>query len=80
MKLYRRILTAMNKRTSLILDTTLLDAAEGILGTRGPTATVREALSRTVRQAHLERLAEWELPEDFPQRLEEIRSERKSGD
>ena len=80
MKLHHPIRTAMNKRTSLILDTTLLDAAEGILGTRGPTATVREALSQTVRQADLERLAEWELPEDFPQRLEEIRSRaRRAG-
>ncbi len=71
-------LSSMNKRTSLILDTALLEAAAGVLGTSGPTATVREALASAVRQSHLERLAQWELPEDFPQRLEEMRAERAS--
>ena len=80
MSLECRMLGSMNKRTSLILDTALLAAAQDVLGTRGPTATVREALSRAVRQNHLERLAQWELPEDFPERLEEIRSERSGAE
>ncbi len=66
----------MTKRTSLILEPVLLDEAARILGTEGPTATVRESLKRTVRQEHLERLADWELPEDFPHRLAEMRSPR----
>lgn len=65
----------MGKRTSLILEPDLLAAAEELLGTRGPTATVRGALERAIRQAHLERLAQWELPEDAPERLERMRSE-----
>ncbi len=64
------------KRTSLILEPSLVDQAARILGTEGPTATVREALQRAVRQDHLERLAEWELPEDFPARLAELRAPR----
>jgi len=69
-----RYIPRMNKRTSLILETTLVEEAERILGTRGPTATVRESLRQTVRQEHLQRLAEWELPNDYPARLEEMRS------
>lgn len=63
----------MGKRTSLILEGPLLEAAERILGTKGPTATVRASLEATVRQEHLQRLAQWELPEDFPAQLEKIR-------
>lgn len=65
----------MGKRTSLIVDPELLAEAEQLLGTKGPTTTVREALQRAVRQTHLESLANWELPEDAPERLERMRSE-----
>jgi Arc/MetJ family transcription regulator len=65
----------MGKRTSLIVDPELLAEAEQLLGTKGPTTTVREALQRAVRQIHLESLANWELPEDAPERLERMRSE-----
>lgn len=67
----------MGKRTSLILEPDLLAEAEQLLGTRGPTATVRDALERVVRQVHLNRLAQWELPEDFPERLKRMREPRK---
>jgi Arc/MetJ family transcription regulator len=66
----------MGKRTSLIVDQVLLREAERSIGTKGPTATVRESLQRVVRQAHLERLALLELPEDFPERLEKMRQPR----
>jgi Arc/MetJ family transcription regulator len=69
-----RYKSVMAKRTSLIVEPALLDEAARILGTEGPTATVRESLKRTVRQDHLERLAEWELPEDFPRQLAEMRA------
>lgn len=71
-----RYVARVAKRTSLILEPSLVDQAARILGTEGPTATVREALRRTVRQDHLERLADWELPEDFPARLDELRVPR----
>lgn len=67
----------MGKRTSLILDPPLLEEAEQLLETKGPTATVREALGRAVRQVHLERLAQWEFPEDALERLKRMREPRK---
>ena len=67
---------SMGKRTSLILEPSLLEEASKILGTKGPTATVRKSLEGVVRQAHLERLAQWELPEDFPEQLERMRQPR----
>lgn len=66
----------MGKRTSLILDTELLREAEQALGTKGPTATVRESLQGVVRQGHLDRLVQWELPDDFPEQLERMRQPR----
>ena len=66
----------MGKRTSLILEPSLLEEASKILGTKGPTATVRKSLEGVVRQAHLDRLARWELPEDFPEQLERMRQPR----
>lgn len=71
-----RYISQMGKRTSLILDSALLQEAAGVLGTKGPTATVREALARVVRQEHLDRLARWRLPEDFPEQLERMRQPR----
>ncbi len=76
----KRYIHAMGKRTSLIVDSPLLAEAERLLGTKGPTTTVREALKRVVRQAHLESLASWELPEDAPERLERMRSESPESD
>ncbi len=72
----KRYLMPMGKRTSLIVDPGLLREAEQAAGTKGMTATVRESLQRVVRQAHLDRLAQFELPEDFPERLKEMRRPR----
>ncbi len=66
----------MGKRTSLIVDQELLREAERAAGTKGMTATVRESLQRVVRQAHLDRLAQLELPEDFSEQLEKMRQPR----
>jgi len=66
----------VGKRTSLIIDPLLLEEAAEMLGTTGPTATVREALERIVRQEHLKRLAQWEFPEDALERLEQMRRPR----
>jgi hypothetical protein len=66
----------MGKRTSLIVDPELLREAERAAGTKGLTATVRESLQRVVRQGHLDRLARWELPDDFPEQLEKMRQPR----
>lgn len=66
----------MGKRTSLIVEPHLLEDAAKVLGTKGPTATVREALGQVVRQAALQRLARWDLPDDFPEQLERMREPR----
>jgi hypothetical protein len=66
----------MGKRTSLIVEPALLEEAAHVLGTEGPTATVRESLARTVRQGQLDRLAAWEFPEDALERLWEMRKPR----
>jgi hypothetical protein len=68
---------AMGKRTSLILEPSLLEEAARVLGTKGPTATVRKSLEETVRQERLNRLAQWEFPEDALERLEQMRRPRK---
>jgi hypothetical protein len=66
----------MGKRTSLIVEPHLLERAAEVLGTKGPTATVREALDQVVRRAALESLARWDLPDDFPEQLERMRQPR----
>jgi Arc/MetJ family transcription regulator len=67
----------MGKRTSLIVDPVLIEEAAAMLGTKGPTATVRAALERAVRQERLDRLAQLELPEDFMDQLKRMREPRK---
>lgn len=67
----------MGKRTSLIIEPDLLEEAADVLGTKGTTATVREALARVIRQERLNRLAQLELPEDFMDQLKRMREPRK---
>lgn len=67
----------MGKRTSLILDPSLMEEASKVLGTRGPTATVRKSLEEVVRREKLKRVAQWEFPEDALERLWEMRKPRK---
>jgi hypothetical protein len=67
----------MGKRTSLILDTSLMEEAAKVLGTRGPTATVRKSLEEIVRREKLKRVSEWEFPDDALERLWEMRKPRK---
>jgi len=71
-----RYLFLMGKRTSLIVEPALLEDAARVLGTSGPTATVRESLKRVVRQQHLDRLAELDLPDDFMEKLQRMREPR----
>jgi len=66
----------MGKRTSLILDPSLMEEAAKVLGTRGPTATVRKSLEEVVRREKLKRVSEWEFPDDFMERLERMRRPR----
>jgi hypothetical protein len=66
----------MGKRTSVILQPDLLDEAAEILGTRGPTATVRKSLEEVVRREKLKRVSEWEFPDDFMEQLERMRQPR----
>ena len=48
----------MIKRTSLNLDTSLVEEARDVLGTNGTTETVHKALSEVVRHDKLRRLTE----------------------
>ena len=48
----------MIKRTSLNLDMSLVEEARAVLGTRGTTETVTQALAEVVRQDKLRRLTE----------------------
>ncbi|TML62422.1 MAG: hypothetical protein E6G22_08195 [Actinobacteria bacterium] len=48
----------MIKRTSLNLDMSLVEEAREVLGTRGTTETVTQALAEVVRQDKLRRLTE----------------------
>lgn len=48
----------MIKRTSLNLDMALVDEAREVLGTRGTTETVNQALAEVVRHDKLRRLTE----------------------
>lgn len=65
----------MAKHTSLYLEEELLREAEAVLGTRGPTGTVKAALEDVVRRARLKNLTSWEL-ELTPADLEELRRPR----
>ena len=67
----------MIRRTSMLLDTELIADAARSLGTSGTSATVREALRRSVRQAKLQALAAWELPAEAPDLLAEQRKPRR---
>jgi len=67
----------MGKRTSVILEPDLLNEAAEILGTRGPTATVRKSLEEVVRREKLKRVSQWEFPDDALERLWEMRKPRK---
>lgn len=61
-------ISAMTKHTSLYLEEELLLEAEDVLGTSGPTGTVKAALEDVVRRARLKSLATWEVglsPEDL---------------
>lgn len=69
----------MIRRTSMLLDTDLIADAARSLGTSGTTATVREALRRSVRHAKLKELAAWELPADAPELLAEQRKPRRAS-
>jgi hypothetical protein len=71
-----RYLLRMGKRTSLIVEPALLEEAASVLGTAGPTATVREALQRAIRQERLNRLSRIEFPDDALERLWEMRTPR----
>jgi len=67
-----RYTSAMAKHTSLYLEEELLRDAGEILGTSGPTGTVKAALEDVVRRARLKSLASWEIGLT-PADLEELR-------
>ncbi len=65
----------MAKHTSIYLDEELLRRAGEILGTSGPSGTVRAALEDVVRRARLKNLAGWEVELTNAQ-LDELRRPR----
>lgn len=68
----------MGKHTSLYLDEDLLHEAEVVLGTAGPTGTVRAALEDVVRRARLKNLTEWDV-ELTADELDALRGPRIRG-
>lgn len=64
------------KRTSVLLDPDLMQQAATVLGTVRATDTIRAALERTVREAHLRNLVEWELPDSAAEELDARRRAR----
>jgi hypothetical protein len=63
------------KHTSLYLEEDLIREAEAVLGTRGPTGTVRAALEDVVRRARLKNLTRWKV-ELTPEDLDDLRRPR----
>ena len=63
----------MTKRTTLNLDTELLDEAAVILATEGNTETIHAALRDVVRRARLRRLAKRDFSSLTPELLGELR-------
>jgi len=63
----------MMKRTSINLDSALLDEAAGVLGTERITDTVHAAMREVVRRRRLQELADHR----FNLTLEELRQMRK---
>lgn len=68
----------MAKHTSLYVDEELLTEAQTILGTTGPTGTIRAALEEVVRQARLKNLSEWDV-ELTQEDLDLLRGPRPGG-
>lgn len=66
----------MTKRTTVNLDTEMLERAREILGAKTVTETVNKALEEVTRVAAIKRLAEWEFRWLTPERLREIRKGR----
>lgn len=62
----------------MYLDEELMQQAGAILGTTGPTGTVRAALEDVVRRARLKSLAAWEV-ELTDTQLDELRQPRASA-
>jgi Arc/MetJ family transcription regulator len=68
------------KRTTMLLDTELMDEAAEILGTEKATDTVRASLMQTVRREHLRNLAAWEMPDTAEAELARQREWRAFDD
>jgi len=66
------------KRTTMLLDTELVERAAEALGTTRPTDTVRASLKQSVRRAHVANLVRWELAEDAAEDLEQQRATRRA--
>jgi hypothetical protein len=60
------------------VDESLPSEAESALGTEGPTATIRAALTEVVRRRKLRELPEWQLGDLTPESLDELRAPRAS--
>ena len=65
------------KRTTLLLDTDLMEQAAKALGTSKPTETVRASLRQAARRGHLRNLVAWELPDSASEELARQRAPRR---
>jgi Arc/MetJ family transcription regulator len=65
------------KHTSLNIDVELLEAAERALGTSQMSETIHRALQEAVNLARRRQLLELDLPGLTPERVEEMRQNRR---
>jgi len=66
----------ITRRTNINLDTTLVDRAAAVLGTRRTTDTVHRALEHVVAHDLRRRLAEHDFPDLTPETLGAVRRPR----
>lgn len=66
----------MIKHTTVNLDTDLLKAAQGVLGTTQTAETIHRALQEVINRRKRERLAAYDFPDLTPAAVDEMRTNR----
>jgi Arc/MetJ family transcription regulator len=72
--------TGAKKRTTINLDTGLVQQAKELLGTSNTTDTIHRALEETIRRELLRRLAARDFPDLTLEAIEEMRRPRHLAD
>jgi Arc/MetJ family transcription regulator len=80
MAVTRPYTTGAKKRTTINLDTGLVQQAKELLGTSNTTDTIHRALEETIRRELLRRLAARDFPDLTLEAIEEMRRPRHLAD